>query len=130
MYQPFARMFFKLSYRYLDLKFTRIPSSRASDSAQNEANDPQNMASISAHATLPWNLEMNVAVRYVDSRPDPVTESYTVADVRIGWAPSRNWDIALIGRNLFTGLHRELVTPNSLNELIRPSGTLKVTWRF
>lgn len=130
MFQPDPRLFFKLSYRYLDLRFDRVPGSRAGPGTGTEANDPRHLGRISVHALLPWNLEFDAGLRYTGDRPDPATDSYLVGDVRLGWTPSERWDVSLIGRNLFSGLHREFVTTNSLNEFIRASGTVKVTCRY
>lgn len=130
MYQPAGRLFFKLSYRYLDLEFHQIPESRATASVASEANDPRHLARISGHLTLPWNLEFDAALRYVSRRPDPATDGYLAGDLRLSWLPSEQWEVSVTGRNLFNGLYPELITTNSLNEFIRPSGTVKVTWRY
>ncbi|ACB74065.1 TonB-dependent receptor plug domain-containing protein [Opitutus terrae] len=129
-YQPSARLFFKASYRLLDLDFMLRPGSRAGSSFANEGNDPRHLGSLTAHAVLSHHLEFDATLRHVSSRPDPATEGYWTADLRLAWLPSESWEIALLGRNLFTGLHRELITTNSLNEFIRASGTVKITWRY
>lgn len=131
MYQPFARLFFKVSYRWLDLDFLEAPNTRDVAHGTTEGNDPEHLASVSAHASLPGNVEFDATLRHVSARPNPASDAYTVADLRLAWSPDGDrWEVAVTGRNLFCGLHRELVTTNSLNEFIRPSGTLKVTWRF
>lgn len=58
------------------------------------------------------------------------TDSYPAADVRIGYSSSDGWTLSVTGRNLFTGLHHELNTTNSLNEFIRPSYAVKLTWLY
>ncbi len=130
MYQPHARLFFKLSHRLLDLDFIEQPGTRDIAHGNTEGNDPRHIVTVSAHASLRWNLEFDATVRHVGGRPDPVSEAYTVVDLRLAWAPTDRWDLSLSGRNLFHGLHRELVTTNSLNEFIGPSATLKATWRY
>ncbi|MDB6128799.1 MAG: TonB-dependent receptor plug [Verrucomicrobia bacterium] len=121
---------FNLSYRYLDLDFSKLPESRDTGDFSTEANDPMHMLSVGMHADLPGHLEFDAYFRHVGDRPHPVTPGYSTCDLRLGWAISSRWDISLSGRNLFAPKHRELVTGNSLNELIAPSGTLKSTWRF
>lgn len=129
-YQPVARLFFKASYRLLDLDFALRPGSRAAGSFATEGNDPRHLGTLTAHAVLGRHVEFDATLRHVSHRPDPATEGCWTADVRLAWVPSERWEVALLGRNLFTGLHRELVTPNSLNEFIRPSGTARITWRY
>jgi iron complex outermembrane receptor protein len=130
MYQPFTRLFFKLSHRLLDLDFLETPGTRDTTHGNTEGNDPRHLVTLSAHAGLPWDLEFDATLRHVGKRPNPASDAYTVADLRLGWSPTDRWDLSLIGRNLFNGLHRELVTTNSLNEFVGPSGTMKATWRY
>lgn len=130
MYQPMSQLFFQLSYRYLDLDFEKDADSLDTTGGSNEGNDPRHILALSAHGTLPWNLEYDATLRYTSARPHPASDAYTVVDLRLGWSPSPNWDISLIGRNLFNGLHHEIITTNSLNEEVGPSGTLKATWKY
>jgi iron complex outermembrane receptor protein len=130
MFQPLSQLFFQLSYRYLDLDFSKDADSADRTGGSNEGNDPKHILALSAHGSLPWNLEYDATLRYTSARPHPASDAYTVVDLRLGWAPSPSWDISLIGRNLFDGLHHEIITPNSLNEEVGPSGTLKATWRY
>jgi iron complex outermembrane receptor protein len=130
MYQPFTRLFLKGSYRLLDFDFIEAPNTRDATHGSSEGNDPRHLLTISAHADLPWQLELDAALRYVSSRPNPATEGFAVVDLRAAWSPSDNWELSLTGRNLFQGLHRELVTTNSLNEFIGPSCTFKITWKY
>lgn len=130
MYQPSARLFFKLSHRLLDLDFLEQPNTRDVAHGNTEGNDPRHIVALGAHASLRWNLEFDATLRHVGNRPNPASDACTVVDLRLGWAPTDRWDVSLSGRNLFNGLHRELVTTNSFNDFIGPSGTLKVTWKY
>jgi len=129
-WQPLARLSFKASYRYLDLDFSKTAGSRDIGNAVSEADDPHVIAAISARADLPWHLELDAAVRHTGDRPNPAVPAYTVADLRLGWRPAEAWEFSVSGRNLFAPLHRELVTTNSLNEEVGPSGFVQATWRY
>jgi iron complex outermembrane receptor protein len=130
MYRPLNWWSFDLSYRYLDLEFSNAPDSRDSAKGTTEGNDPRHLFSLRSHTDLRWHLEFDAALRYVSMRPNPASNAYVVGDLRLGWRPNARWDVALIGRNLFDAQHRELITTNSLNEEVGPSGTLKVTWKY
>jgi iron complex outermembrane receptor protein len=121
---------FNLSYRYLDLVFSKLPESRDTGDFSTEANDPRHLVSVGVRANLSDRVEFDAVVRHVSERPHPVTPPYTSADLRLAWEISSRWEISLSGRHLFAPKHRELVTGNSLNELIAPSATLKATWRY
>ena len=56
---------------------------------------------------LPWKLRFDSFLRYVDDLPNPHTPSYLTADIRLGWAPRKNVEIALVGRNLLDNAHPE-----------------------
>lgn len=130
LYQPFTRLFFKTSYRYLDLNFLEQPNTRDTAHGINEGNDPRHLLTVSAHAQLPAHFELDVALRHVSERPNPFSDDYTVADIRLAWVPDNAWELAVIGRNLFAGLHREIVPTNAISEFIGPSGSVKATWKF
>ncbi len=130
LYQPVARLMFKASHRYLDLDFRQAPGSRDMAQRNTEGNDPRHMFTVTAHIDLPWFWEVDLSVRHVSERPNPASDEFTVGSVRVAWVPSDTFEVALIGRNLFCGPHRELVTTNSLNEYIGPSGAVKATWRY
>jgi len=130
MYQPLSRLFFKGSYRFLDLGFSRDAGSRDNTRGSSEGNDPRHLATLGVHLDLPGNVELDAFVRHASALPKPATPAYTVADVRLGWRPSERWEIELAARNLFDRQHRELVTTNSLNEEVRRSGSIKATWRY
>jgi iron complex outermembrane recepter protein len=130
MYQPLSRLFFKGSYRFLDLQFWRDPGSQDTSGGSSEGNDPRHLATLGAHLDLPGNVELDAFVRHASALPRPATPAYTTADLRIGWRPTERWEIELAGRNLLDRQHRELVTTNSLNEEVGRSGSIKATWRY
>ncbi|QYM78373.1 TonB-dependent receptor [Horticoccus luteus] len=130
MYQPLAQLFFKASYRYLDLDFTRDPGSQDNSHGSSEGNDPKHVANLNAHLTLSSGWEIDGFLRYVSALPNPALPGYTDFDLRLGWHPTSNWEISLLGRNLLHRQHAEFITTNSLNEQVHRSITLKSTWRY
>ncbi len=129
MYQPINPLRFKMSYRYLDLDFSRDPGSGDTSNGNAEGNDPRHLLSLGVRLDLPGRIEFDAQLRHASELPDPFTPEYTALDLRLSWSPRPEWEIALTGRNLLDEQHRELITTNSLNEEIHQSVTLKFTWR-
>jgi iron complex outermembrane recepter protein len=84
-----------------------------------EANDPECSFIIHSAMDLPWHLRFDSFLRYVDDLPNPHTPSYLTADLRLGWSPRRNCEIAIIGRNLFDNAHPEFRTATLSREVER-----------
>ncbi len=78
-----------------------------------------------------WQLD--VMWRYVDSLPDVDVPAYNTMDVRLGWTPTPNWELALVGRNLLDGEHFEFtndaLTGNVATQVQREAYGM-ITWRY
>lgn len=129
-FQPFARLFFKATYRYLDFELTKDPGSGDFMNGVFEANDPRHVGMLMARVDLPREVEFDFVVRGASGLPNPAAPGYVTCDARLGWRPKPSWEIALIGRDLAEPRHRQFTTPNSLNQEIGRSVSLKSTWRF
>jgi iron complex outermembrane receptor protein len=130
MFQPIPSLFFKGSYRYLDLDFFKDPGSPTTSNGNAEGNDAKHLAILGAHLDLSHRFEADAFLRYASDRPDPAVPSYTTLDLRLGWRPNSQWEISVTGRNLLEPQFVEFVTTNSLNEQVHRSVTAKVTWRY
>jgi iron complex outermembrane receptor protein len=129
MYQPFRRLLVKGSYRLLDLRFSKDADSRDATNGSSEGDDPKHVAVVGAHLTLPHEIEIDAFLRVASALPRPPLGGYTTMDARLGWRAGKQWEIALIGRNLLDAQHPEFITTNSLNDQVHRRGTVKVTWR-
>jgi iron complex outermembrane receptor protein len=129
MYQAVKRLFIKGSYRFLDLRFSTDPDSRDTSGGSAEGNDPKHVAIVGAHLSLPAHFELDGFLRLASRLPKPALDGYTTVDARLGWRQGGSWEVALSARNLLDRQHAEFVTTNSLNEQVRRSAMIKVTWR-
>jgi iron complex outermembrane receptor protein len=129
MYQPLPRLFFRGSYRFLDLSFSKDPDSRDTSNGSAEGNDPRHLAVAGAVVALPAEVEVGAFLRVVGALPNPELDGFATMDARLSWRPADDWEIALSGRNLLDRQHAEFVTTNSLNEEVHRSALLKLTWR-
>ena len=81
---------------------------------------------------LPYNLELDGGMRYVDSLSNRQVPSYVVGDIRLGWrSPDRHWEVSITGQNLFD-THKEFAPsyiPTQVTE-VETSVFAKVTFRY
>ncbi len=99
---------------------------------------PQQQAALRSYLSLPWNLELNGMVAFVDkvatsnntfgTAPIP---AYIRADIGLVWHASKTLDIGIWGHNLLDNRHPEFTsqTASVITEMPR-SFMAKVTWRF
>ena len=81
---------------------------------------------------LPHNLSLDGTLRYVDSLPALHISSYVSLDVRLGWRPVKNLELALVGQNLLREQHAEF-NPSFIatqRAEIERGVYGKITWRF
>jgi len=71
-----------------------------------EHDSPQHQVGVRSLMDLPHDLELDLGLRYVDSLSNRDVPSYTAFDARLGWRPSKNLEISIVGQNLFN-THKE-----------------------
>lgn len=129
-FQPFAPLFLKATYRYLEFNLTQDVGSGDFMNGLYEANDPRHVGMVTARLDLPREVEFDATVRGASRLPNPAAPGYVTFDARLAWRPRPGWELALVGRNLSEPQHREFVTPNSLNDEIGRSLWVRTTWQF
>jgi iron complex outermembrane receptor protein len=80
--------------------------------------DSQWRASLSHDFSEQWSIDGTV--RHVSKLPASTVAAYTVADLRLAYAPHAGLEIALAGTNLLAGRHEEYTLTNVVN----PSATV------
>lgn len=127
------------SYSYLNLEFDSQPDSGDINAAVEEGESPDNQFSIRSQLSITDNWEFDSTFRYVDRLPSiegtpPVeVDSYCELDLRLGWHPTKQLEISLVGQNLLNPDHLEHVARNFINtEPVEVQRGVygKVTWRF
>ncbi len=98
-----------LTATYSFTKVNLAPNAGQSDigSQTTERRTPVNQAGLRAHINLPWNLELDPALYYVDSTPGNDTDSYIRADARLGWLMHKNASVEFVVQDLFDNAHTE-----------------------
>lgn len=139
-WQPLSWWQWKAAYTHLQLQLHTKPGSNDTGSEKNEEEgSPQNQLSLRSMINLPHNLELDAWLRYVDSVPRPSgytsggflgVTSYVTFDLRLGWRPLENLELALVGKNLLDGDHLEYVAEDSVPSELARSVYAKATWNF
>src|SRR3569623_1600637 len=70
-------------------------------------NDPSLYWSVRSSHDLNETLQFAFSLRHVGALPKPQVPSYYEMDMRLGWKPQRNLELALIGQNLLHNSHPE-----------------------
>jgi iron complex outermembrane receptor protein len=100
------------------------------NAGQGEAFDPKHQFQLRSSFDLPRRIEFDVWARYVArvgnvGRGFGVIPAYVTLDMRIGWSPVENLELAIVGQNLLDEQHPEF----GVREVERAVHG-KVTWRF
>jgi iron complex outermembrane receptor protein len=103
----------------IHIDIDKAPGGHDINRGKGEANDPESSFIMHSAMDLPWNLRFDSFLRYVDDLPNPHTPFYLTGDLRLGWSPRKNCEIAIVGRNLFDSAHPEFRTMTTSREVER-----------
>jgi iron complex outermembrane recepter protein len=116
-------------YTYLHMHLrTKLGSSDTISVASAEGSSPQHQFFLRSWLDLPADLEFDTTLRYVDALPNQSVRAYTALDVRLGWRPIKNLELAVIGQNLLDNRHLEF--SSTFRTEIQRGVYGKITWRY
>ncbi|HEY2615096.1 MAG TPA: TonB-dependent receptor, partial [Chthoniobacterales bacterium] len=117
------------SVSFLHITFARGTGSGDSNPGVSEGNDPSWNSILHSAIDLPHHVQFDSYLRYVSALPDPATPAYLELDLRVGWSPIKNVELAIVGRNLLHDSHPEFSGQPFTYEVGRSVfGTIK--WSF
>jgi iron complex outermembrane receptor protein len=133
----------RANYTFWQLNLHKEAGSTDPLNEQQEEDSPEHQVGVRSLMDLPHNIEFDTGLRYVSALDfrrrfvaapgeDLSIPGYVVADVRIGWRPNYNWEISVVGQNLFERRHQEFA-PSFLGTqetLVETSVYGKVTFRY
>ncbi len=127
------------NYTWQRLRLRSDASSLNATASNATGNDPKHQFKIRSTYDLPHNLEFDSGVYFVSQLPNLGIQSYTRVDARLGWKPTDEIEISLVGQNLFDSQHPEFAGGSGVgggsiggataSEVPR-SGYLKMTGKF
>jgi iron complex outermembrane receptor protein len=104
--------------------------------ALNETSDPEHQFSVRSSMDLPNDVDLDAMLRWVDTLHNNsgatvgTVPSYFELNLRIGWRPTRNLELSLVGENLLHDHHPEYGFPGPTREEIARSVYAKVAWKY
>ncbi|MDP7255054.1 MAG: TonB-dependent receptor [Planctomycetota bacterium] len=102
-------------------------------SVPSEGSAPRHMVTVRSAFDILTDWEFDVIFRYADRVESTDASSYLTFDLRLGWRPSEDLSIVLIGRNLVEARHQEFGTSAILSQqtsLVERAGILEIVYRF
>jgi len=93
-----------------------------------EANGPTDQFSLRSSFDLPNHISIDVGGRFVDKVAG--ANGYFVADVRVGWKPTPNWELSVVGQNLLDSDHVESPGQFGDQAYVGPEVYGKVAFKF
>jgi iron complex outermembrane receptor protein len=106
-WQPVDAWRLRAGYSYLEMDLKMKGPRPSVTELVEEGGIAEQQFFLSADADLGRHIEWGVGVRYVDRRPLQTVSSYTALQTRLAWKPTRNCELAIIGRDLLDPHHRE-----------------------
>jgi len=99
------------SYSYLYMNVFRSPNSLdVEPPASISGASPQHQVSVQSAFDLTKNLQLDLDFRYVSALPALGVPAYSTGDARFGWRFSNQFELSLVGQNLFQPWHFEYGT--------------------
>ena len=95
------------SYSYLQVQLQQMAGSGDSASAATSGDSPRHQVSLRSLMDLPQHLQLDCTGRYVDHLPNQTISSYVSLDVRLGWRPTSQLELEVVGQNLLDNRHNE-----------------------
>jgi iron complex outermembrane receptor protein len=102
----------------------------------NETADPKHQFSLRSALNLPWRMNLDAALRWVDAlrinsgSTAGTVPSYFEADTRLAWQATQGLELAVVGQNLLHAHHLEYGFPSPTTVQIERSVYGKISWRY
>jgi len=93
------------SYLRMDLELDSDSNDPRGTTAEGES--PRHQFSLRSSLDLPFKLELDLWLRFVDELPSLDVPGYVTADLRLGWRPRHNLELYIVGQNLLQSHHPE-----------------------
>lgn len=106
-YRPFEWWKLKAAYTYLQMNLHTDGLFTLGEEQSQEGSSPHNQISLRSTMDLKENLELDLWGRYVDDLTGQNVDSYITMNARLAWRPSKKFEIAVVGQNLFDKSHPE-----------------------
>lgn len=121
------------AYSLVKMQIHRSPGSTDPTSKSFlEGSSPQQQASLRSSMDLPCHLSLDSTLRYVDRLPALQVSGYIALDLRVGWRPCEDFELAVVGQNLLQSHHTEFIPTfiGTQRTELPQSVYVQLTWYF
>ncbi len=111
-WRPFDRWRLQGNYSYLDMHIHSNPAFKQIDPTTGGADkvSPQHQISLRSNFDLSERMQFNLWLRYVSSVDFYNIPGYITMDTKLAFKPTKNIELFLVGQNLLSQSHREIVS--------------------
>jgi iron complex outermembrane recepter protein len=95
------------SFTWLEMDLHSDPASTDLSVAALEDVDPEFQWNIRSHIDLSPSWEFDQTLYYVDALKSQQVDSYFRLDLRLGWRPTKNIEVSVVGQNLLDSQNQE-----------------------
>jgi iron complex outermembrane receptor protein len=119
----------KASYSYLNMDLRNKPGNTDTGTVTaDQGSSPRHEFVIQPRFNLPKRFELDPVYRYVSALPAQLVKGYSTMDARLGWHFAEQFELSVVGQNLFQPRHVEFAgDPGGLIGIKR-SVYIKLTW--
>jgi iron complex outermembrane recepter protein len=135
-WQPFTNWRLSGSYTFskIDLRPTKsnvfIPQSVGGEGDLDAEGEPNHILNVRSYLNLPYKLEFDTLFYYVSENSTLNIPSYSRVDLRLGWKPTKNFELSLVGQNILDNSHLELTELLEAETETERSFYFKATYNF
>jgi iron complex outermembrane receptor protein len=72
-----------------------------------DGDNPRHQFQLHSYWTLPYGLEADTGIYYVEALPGQTVENYARLDMRLGWHPRQDLELSFVGQRLTEAPHYE-----------------------
>lgn len=130
--RPWWKLSGSYSYVGIDLHANEPGSDISSTGSVNtyEGSSPAHQLKIQSRFDILKRFQFDQTYWYESALPAQGISAYQTMDLRLGWNPAKEWNVSLVGQNLFQPHHFEWGTgdPTELPIGIRRAAYVKLTW--
>jgi iron complex outermembrane receptor protein len=119
----------RAGYTEMRVRSEPQPGTDARATRDSIARDPNHQFRIRSLWDLSSRWEIDLDLRYTSPITTQRAPGYTESNLRVGWTPSAEWELSLLGQNLLHNHHPEFNAPGSRREIQR-GVYAKASWRF
>ena len=133
-WKPFDWWELSGSYSFVGIDFhANAPGSDISSTGSvrtYEGSSPAHQVKVQSRFDLGKSFEFDQNYAYVSALPAQNVKAYQTMDVRLGWKIQKDWNLSVVGQNLFQPFHYEWGTGDPTEALIgiRRAAYVKLTW--